>query len=176
LLTKIFTNVTTRGNVFAVWLTVGFFEVNKEDVVTDGNGVQARRVWLGQELGRAENRNVRHRMFAIVDRSALQTLLTTTSQTAVTGPGSQTIQLAATSGTTNGNTWAITVGTVLAVGPTNTEKVMVTKVAGNNVTATFAKAHAAPLTITVHGNQGPPASPFNPHNRVGLVPHYAIIE
>lgn len=65
LLNKMYNSVTTKSNVFLVWVTVGYFEVNQ---VTQVNGTT--QISLGQEIGRADNKQVRHRMFAIVDRSS----------------------------------------------------------------------------------------------------------
>ncbi len=61
LLSKIYNNITLRSNCFAVWLTVGFFEVDEATMT------------IKKEIGREENRQVRHRMFAIIDRTNLLT-------------------------------------------------------------------------------------------------------
>jgi hypothetical protein len=66
LLSKIYGNVTPRSNAFAVWCTVGFFEVYPGD-----HPSPALRNTLGPELGRADGRHKRHRFFAIVDRTVL---------------------------------------------------------------------------------------------------------
>jgi hypothetical protein len=66
IMTKIYNNVTVRSNVFAVWCTVGFFQVMQD---TDASGNPVRPVKLGAEIGSAANKQVRYRMFAVVDRS-----------------------------------------------------------------------------------------------------------
>jgi hypothetical protein len=63
LLSKISNHLTTRSNVFVVWATVGFFEVVDETTSPVRLGAEVDWPSLGQ---------VRHRMFAIVDRSQLQ--------------------------------------------------------------------------------------------------------
>jgi hypothetical protein len=195
LLTKIYNNVTVRSNCFAVWVTVGFFEVN--DVDSTG------RIYLGQEMGRAEGKNIRHRMFGIIDRSALlsNTIATGTAvipnsgppltPTTIAGAGQWTVQAAlsgtvAWTGSANTQQWAIQPGMLLRVtstlasGTAVTDDISVVSVdpVGGTFTANFTKAHGQTLTLAMHhGNPGPNQT-FNPHSSTlqALLPYFSVIE
>jgi hypothetical protein len=81
-MTRLRNLVTNRSNVYAIWITVGYFEVEKAPDFSDPN-VAARfgnnqalynRVYpdgymLGKEVGSDTGDTRRHRGFYIVDRS-----------------------------------------------------------------------------------------------------------
>ena len=68
-------NTTTRTHQYAVWLTVGFFEVVKEGnprwpTSDDPNTDVSMAVdQLGNELNAAVGKNVRYRSYFLIDRS-----------------------------------------------------------------------------------------------------------
>ncbi len=64
LLSKILGNTTTRSNVFAVWVTFGFFKVTNPNTRPIQFG--AEYVWPSSQAP------IRHKYFAIIDRSQLQ--------------------------------------------------------------------------------------------------------
>ena len=114
LMRKIYGNVTTRSNVFAVWCTVGYFRVDMTPGLPPGDTV--RPVRLAEELGAATNTNIRQRFFSVIDRSRLviapsvTTLSPNNNVQVLNQP--ITIQVAALNGTVPANTapWYNTVG------------------------------------------------------------------
>jgi hypothetical protein len=172
LLTKLFNNVTTRSNVFAVWLTVAFFEVADATTVP---------VKLGAEVGRAEGRQRRHRMFAVVDRTNLR-LFATRATTGVTIPAGQTSVVAtvtpvAMSGRDgNAPPWDIRVGSRLCMDQGGEEEtVVVTAVTPTSFTAAFTRPHAAGFRIVGRGNPGPWPR-YDPAADPEVVPYYSVID
>lgn len=171
LLNKIFNNITTRSNVFAVWMTVGFFEVHDEDKngngVLDGaaedmngNGVLDRAL-LGKEIGRDENRHVRHRMFAIVDRTALLMPEAPALLAAPVAAGSTTVPIRKVSMISpNRVDFKLQAGMVVEVDTgANMELVQIAAVnyaaptPTITITMPFTNAHAAGVTVSVPQDQ-----------------------
>ncbi len=147
MLSKVLNHFTTRSHVFAVWLTVGFFEV------TD---LEARPVKLGAEVGRAQGRQVRTHLFAVVDRSRMA-LFTTGATNAVAAPGPAEVTPKEMSGQTpSGRPWAIRPGTMLTVGASaDEETIVVSATTATTFTANFTRPHAADAALVCRGNPGP---------------------
>jgi hypothetical protein len=174
LMTKIMGSVTNRSNVFAVWVTVGFFRVLDDSV---------RPVKLDGEINLAQNKNIRHRFFFVVDRSKL-TIAPSIGTVAAAIPQAQlqtpiTIT-AATSGTTStGIPWAIQAGTVLVIDPNmpTEETVVVSAVTATTFTAQFQNPHAAGFSYTIPGNPGPqPAFNASDPNNAGVIQAFTILQ
>jgi hypothetical protein len=70
---KLGNTFSTNSNVFAVWITVGFFEVEDNRYTTGGPIVldagHPDGLRLGQEIGADSGEIIRHRAFYIIDRS-----------------------------------------------------------------------------------------------------------
>jgi hypothetical protein len=64
MLERLGNTVTTRSNVYAVWITVGYFEVRRSNNTAFPDGYE-----LGQELGMDSGDVQRHRGFYIFDRT-----------------------------------------------------------------------------------------------------------
>jgi hypothetical protein len=67
LLRKIAGSVTTRSNIFAIYITTAFFEVRKPQGPGDPDGDAYQPALLGREV----DPRLRHKMFAVVDRTNL---------------------------------------------------------------------------------------------------------
>ncbi len=64
-LNKLANTATTRSNVYAIWITVGYFEVTP----VQANSAYPDGYQIGRELGSDTGQVVRHRAFYIFDRS-----------------------------------------------------------------------------------------------------------
>ena len=158
MLSKMFGHLTTRSNVFAVWLTVGFFEVTDESV---------RPVKLGAELGRSENRQVRHRLFAVLDRTNLSVASSVATLTAAVlqpSPQPQTIPVSAVNGVTElaatgpSIRWEIKPGDSLVLGAGATQEIVeVLEVSpAPAIKAVFTRPHAVGTPLSLTNTPGAP--------------------
>ncbi|MCI0461853.1 MAG: hypothetical protein L0Z62_33295 [Gemmataceae bacterium] len=180
-LTKVFNHLTTRSNLFAVWLTVGFFEVTDDTT---------RPVMLGAEVGRAENRQVRHRLFAVVDRTNLSiaSCLASLAGPIVPPPppdhldaGPRTVAVSALHGFTTlpltgpRISWRIQAGTTLVV-DTGANQEVVQVLAVNalgtppTLTAVFTKPHALGTPLALAHLPGAPPVFLKPITVLGPEP------
>jgi hypothetical protein len=196
LLTKLLNNVTTRSNVFSIYLTVGFFEVTR-DTGTDANGapVPLRPVLLGAEIGRSENRNIRHRMLAIVDRTQMTVVNGYLTSSNVNGPQPGVRETLTVTGgfpdPRTGRTWQPQAGTMLVIEPnTDNEETVTIQQDATGLFFYVVRPHPAtpppapppPATpppvvnqVLIRGNPGPWLR-YDPHKDSGVVRYFAVIE
>jgi hypothetical protein len=171
LLNKVFNNLTTRSNTFAVFLTIGFFEVTDETT---------RPVKLGPEINAAQGTNIRHRVFAIVDRTSLTAFQTglNTAVAPVETPVDATVLTDGLGGINpkTGKPWKIQDGTVLVFDPNTTNEETVRVYAkGAGLFALFTKPHLKGGAVVCRGNPGPWLR-YDPRQDSEVVPFFALID
>ncbi|MBO0697401.1 MAG: hypothetical protein J2P46_03340, partial [Zavarzinella sp.] len=66
MISKVMNQFTTRSNTFAVYMMIGYFEVKNPGPYNEAN-----RPILGKELGTDDGTVVRHKYFAVIDRTNL---------------------------------------------------------------------------------------------------------
>jgi hypothetical protein len=184
LLNKIFNNVTTRSNTFAVWLTVGFFPITNDQVQPNQ---------LGPEINLAQGRNIRHHMFAIVDRTQIVTFgsLNAADPIAVhyAGPpitaGSTNVAIGIALPITNtaGHQWQIQQGSSLVFDPGLLNEETVVVQGTGPFTANFTKGHSAlgnpggVVNIISRGHPGPVnPNTYRTTNDQFVIPYSVIID
>lgn len=191
LLRKIFNHLTTRSNVYAIWLTVGFFKVEDATAVPPV---------LGEEIGKAENRHTRFRMFSIIDRTNMTAFAgTSTYQFPQTAPPDPTAFVPGARGevqlnwsrtvTTNpkqffmkddrtGTEWEVKEGTILVYDPNSDkeETVVVQRDATTtDLFARFQRMHNQNCGVVCRGNPGP-WSRYDPRKDNGVVLYFQLID
>ncbi len=188
LLNKIFNNLTTRSNTFAVWLTVGFFPVTNDQVQPNQ---------LGPEINLANGRNIRHHMFAIVDRTQIVTfgnpVSTGTGAIHYAGPpitpGTPTpigIPTTVTNGA--GHTWQLQAGSSLVydpgvfnqsatgAGPDPNQANEETVIVQTGGTATFKFPHNNGANVISRGHPGPMSTSYTAATDTAVIPYVVIID
>jgi hypothetical protein len=179
LINKIAGNLTTRSNVFAAWVTIGFFKV------LDPN---ARPQKLGGELiWPVAQTTIRHKFFCLIDRTQMQVWPTTDNNgnpllRAANSPGQTQpvtqqqvdagqpipIQFLDISGNTmpanstsvtnpnTGKKWQLQAKAMLTYDPnTANEETVIVVASGGGFQALFNKPHAANAVVICRGNPGP---------------------
>jgi len=159
------------------------------------NDDTVRPVRLGAELNRSENRHVRHRMFALVDRTNMTSLPNNTFYGGVnlTNPGGPLPQQGTTNMSTSGvdprtgRAWQIQArtatqrGTLLVFDPNDpggneeTVEVLAVDPVNNIITANFLNPNHGGGSVTIRGNPGP-WTRYDPRQDAAVVPYFSIID
>ena len=205
LLNKILSRTTSRSNCFAVWLTVGFFEVLSEQ---GGTGATLQPVHV---LGKELEPKIRRRFFCMVDRTNLEKWRTQVVQNngaPISIPSDDAtklpylatpvpIQLAAlyvqgnptptplSTGVTNSlnnKSFLVTIGSVLTLNPGDPqyeETVEVVDLGMGVPGIVCQKAHPNGLIVSSRGNPGPMPNlgmDYKIEKDTEVVPYFAVLE
>lgn len=204
LLSKIIGTSTSRSNCFAVWLTVGFFEVVSEQ----GNPTTVAPKYI---LGKEMQPRIRRRMFSLVDRTMLEAwrveLVPNSGVVPANGVDPQsgmlpspfpvplsTLSYTGAQGTTNlasgsvfqsitGKLYPVTLGSVLTFDPgtpfEETTEVVDLGMGNPGVILRRPHGNAGPVTVCSRGNPGPiPRENIDLDDlkNFGLIPYFQVLE